>query len=305
VLAAAAQTSLTPVINAASRISVRETACNTLLHRLVYRGSTGYTANLYKGCSHGCVYCYAPSLTRDERRWGSYVDVKINAPRVLERELRGIRKDEVFLSSASDPYQPVEAKYRLTRRCLEVLLRNRFPVSILTRSPLVLRDLDLLKKFEWIRVGMSITTVPVRQFEPGVPPLSRRIETLRRLSEAGIQTYVSLAPVIPGIVMVDLDRLFEDLREAGVSWVGFAVLRFAGYDESRTMFEEASGVSFTQALEGRDELVARLSGLVRRYGMTPKDDEWNSEEKSDETQQGHQLSFDALPLESIEYRLQS
>jgi len=163
-----------------ARISVRETKCSTLLHKLAYGSSTGYTANLYKGCTHGCTYCYAPSLTHDERRWGTYVDVKINAPEVLERELRGLRRDEVFLSSASDPYQPVEAKYELTRRCLELLLRNDFPVSILTRSPLVLRDLELLRKFRWVMVGMSITTVPDRQFEPGVPPLERRIDTLKR-----------------------------------------------------------------------------------------------------------------------------
>ena len=101
-----------PAASQASRpgISVRETRCSTLIHKLNYRSSTGYTVNLYKGCTHGCVYCYAPSLTHDERRWGSYVDVKVNAPSVLGRELRGLEKEEVFLSSASDPYQPVEAK---------------------------------------------------------------------------------------------------------------------------------------------------------------------------------------------------
>jgi DNA repair photolyase len=261
------------------RISVQETRCSTLIHKLNYRSSTGYTVNLYKGCTHGCVYCYAPSLTHDERRWGTYVDVRVNAPLVLERELRGLEKEEVFLSSASDPYQPVEARYRLTRRCLGVLLRHRFPVSILTRSPLVLRDLDLLKKFGKVRVGMSITTVPVREFEPGVPPLQRRVDTLRKLRLAGIRTWVSLAPVIPGIMMLDLDQLFEDLSEAEVSWVSFGVLRFAGYEESRRMFEEATGMRTDEALQGRDELVARLSDLVRRYGMEPKDDasEWKPE----------------------------
>jgi len=259
-----------------ARISVRETRCATLLHRLEYGSSTGYTANLYKGCSHGCTYCYAPSLTHDERRWGSYVDVKVNAPEVLERELRGLRKDEVFLSSASDPYQPVEAKYGLTRRCLESLLRHGFPVSILTRSPLVLRDLKLLKKFEWVRVGMSITTVPVRQFEPGVPPLQRRIDTLKKLGETGIPTWVSLAPVIPGIMMVDLEKLFEDMRDARVSSVSFGILRFTGYEESKRMFEETARMSAAEALVGREEVVARLSDLVRRYGMEPRDDryEW-------------------------------
>jgi DNA repair photolyase len=255
-------------------ISVRETKCATLLHRLEFGSSTGYTANLYKGCTHGCAYCYAPSLTHDERKWGRYVDVKVNAHMILERELRGLRRDQVFLSSASDPYQPVEAKYGITRRCLEVLLRNGFPVSILTRSPLVLRDLPLLAKFAWVRVGMSITTVPVRHFEPGVPPLQRRIVTLKRLAKAGIPTWVSLAPVIPGIMMVDLEQLFEDMSDAGVSSVSFGILRFTGYEESKKMFEEAAKVSTAEALLGREDVVARLSGLIRRYGMESMDDRW-------------------------------
>jgi DNA repair photolyase len=270
-------------------ISVREVRCSTLLHRMVYGSSTGYTANIYRGCTHGCKYCYAPSLTHDERAWGRYVDAKVNAPSVLESELRGLRKDEVFLSSASDPYQPVEARYRLTRRCLEVLLRYGFPVSVLTRSPLILRDLDLLRRFEWARVGVSITTVPVKKFEPGVPPLERRIDTLRRLEAAGIKTWVSLAPVIPGLMMIDLDRLFADLSEANVGWVTFGVLRFIGYEESKAMFEAASGMSTSQALAGREEVVAKLSRLVRDHGMVPRDENegWKAE-------QGAPLSLDSF-----------
>ncbi|HEV2138333.1 MAG TPA: radical SAM protein [Nitrososphaerales archaeon] len=255
-----------------SKISVRETRCTTLLHKLEFGSSTGYTANLYKGCTHGCAYCYAPSLTHDERKWGRYVDVKVNAPEVLEMELRGLRKDHVFLSSASDPYQPVEAKYGIMRRCLEVLRRNGFPVSILTRSPLVLRDLELIMKLDWVKVGMSITTVPVRQFEPGVPPLQRRVATLKKLAEAGIQTWVSLAPVVPGIMMIDLDKLFEDLSDAGVSSVSFGILRFTGYEESKRMFEQAAHMSTAEALVGREDVVARLSDLVKRYGMESMDD---------------------------------
>lgn len=254
---------------------MREVRCNTLLHPLNYGSSTVYTANIYKGCTHGCVYCYAPSLTHDERRWGTYVDVKVNAAEVLARELHGIRKDGVFLSSASDPYQPVEARYRVTRRCLEVLLRNDFPVSILTRSPLVLRDLPLLKKFMHAKVGMSITSVPVRQFEPGVPPLARRINTLKALSAAGIRTWVSLAPIIPGIVLVDLDQLFADLSEAGVSSVSFGILRFKGYEISKAMFEESIGLMVADALRGSEEIVQRLSRLVREYGMEADgDSDW-------------------------------
>ena len=260
-------------------ITVREVKCNSLIHDLAYRDSTGYTINLYKGCTHGCVYCYAPSLTHDKRRWGTYVDVKVNAPQVLEGELRGLRRGQVFLSSASDPYQPVEARYRITRRCLEALRRSRFPVSILTRSPLVLRDLDILRKFEWVKVGMSITTVPARRFEPGVPPLRRRIDTLKKLAEAGLSTWVSLAPVIPGIMMVDLDELFEELSGAAVSSVSFGVLRFAGYEESKAMFEAMAGKSVEEALVGQAEVVAKLSKLVRSHGMEPDEHmaEWRPE----------------------------
>ncbi len=269
--------------NASSGIAIREVRCSTLLHPLTYGSSTAYTANLYKGCTHGCAYCYAPSLTHDERRWGNYVDVKVNAPIVLEKELRKLAKGEVFLSSASDPYQPVEARYRLTRRSLEVLLRKGFPVSILTRSPLVLRDLDLLKRFPWARVGMSITSVPTRWIEPGVPPLERRLETLRTLSAAGIRTWVSLAPVVPGLVMVDLDRLFRDLCAAGVESVSFGVLRFDGYQESRDLFEEVSGISFAAALVGREEVVGKLADLVMQYGMEPRDTmgKWDPESAAD------------------------
>jgi DNA repair photolyase len=260
-----------PQLSGRARISVRETRCATLLHRLNYGSSRGYTANLYKGCTHGCTYCYAPSLTHDERRWGSYVDVKVNAPQVLQRELHTFTDEEVFLSSASDPYQPVEVKYGLTRRCLQILQKRRIPVSVLTRSPLILRDLELLRKFDYIKVGMSITSVPVRMFEPGVPPLQRRIDTLKMLGEAGIHTWVSLAPVVPGLIMVDLEKLFEDLSDAGVSSVSFGILRFSGYAESKKMFEETAGMTADEALVGREDVVARLTKLVQKYHMEPHD----------------------------------
>lgn len=258
-------------------MSIREVRCATLLHRMNYGWRyPEYTLNLYRGCLHGCIYCYAPSLIHDERPWGQYVDVKINAPEVLEHELRKAARGVVFLSSASDPYQAVEAKYRLTRSCLEVLLEHDFPVNILTRSHLVLRDLDILKKFGWIRVGMSITSVPNRMFEPRVPPLERRLETLRRLSEEGITTWVSLAPIIPNLFMVDLEGLLKKLKEAGVSAIHAGVLRFEGYEDSRKMFEEKSGASYYGAILGSDSLIHKVNDLIARYGFdtSPKIFEW-------------------------------
>jgi len=191
----------------------------------------------------------------------------VNSPEILNRELKGLRRGVVFLSSATDPYQPVEARYRITRRCLEVLLKHDFPVVILTRSPLVLRDIDLLKKFAWVRVGFSISSVPERLYEPGVSPLERRLESLRKLNGAGIETWVSMAPLIPSLMRIDLPSLMKALRAAGVSAISPGILRFQGYPESKEMFEKAIGASSTDLTSGGDKVIAEVKGLIDEYGF--------------------------------------
>ena len=253
-------------------LQIREVKCKTLLHDLDYGRGSEYTANFYKGCSHGCVYCYVPSLIHDERGWGTFVDVKVNAPEVLDRELRKAEPKVVFLSSASDSYQPVEARYKITRRCLEVLLKHGFPVSILTRSPLILRDLDLLKRFEWIRVGFSISTACDRRYEPGVVPVERRVECLRKLSSVGIRTWVSMAPIIPRLILTDLEALIGRLREAGVSMVMPGLLRFEWYEESRRMFEGVTGEAWTNFLEDGGPTLHRIGELIKTYGLDGSSD---------------------------------
>jgi DNA repair photolyase len=238
------------------------------LRRLFFgRGQLEYTVNLYKGCTHGCVYCYAPSLVHDEREWGTFVDAKVNAPSVLRAELRDAPKAPVFLSSASDPYQPVEARYGLTRRCLEELQESGFPVVILTRSPLVLRDVGLLKRFEWARVGCSISTAAGRFFEPGVPPLERRLETLKALGRQGIRTWVSLAPVVPGVSNVDVDALLSKLREVRVQAVTPGLLRFQGYERSRKMFEALTGMESDAVLRDGQAVIEQVRDAISRAGF--------------------------------------
>jgi DNA repair photolyase len=246
---------------------VREIQCSTLLHVLNFGSSSEYTVNFYRGCSHGCVYCYAPSLVHDEREWGTYVDVKVNAPIVLERELRHAQKAVVFISSASDPYQPVEAKYEITRRCLELLLKFDFPILILTRSPLVLRDVDLLKKFRWARVGFSVSTVSNRFYEPSVPLLRGRLEALKKLHDQGITTWVSLAPILPRLILTDLDWLFKELNRVGVSAVSVGLLRFAGYEESKRMFELKTGFVSSEVVAGGNSVLKEILNLASHYGL--------------------------------------
>ena len=176
--------------------------------------SVDYCVNPYVGCSHGCRYCYATFMkkyTGHTEPWGSFVDVKINAPEILQKQLKRAKRGRVLISSVTDAYQPIESKYKLTRQCLEILLQSQFPVDILTKSPLVLRDIDLIKKFKDIEVGITITTndEDIRKlFEPNAPSIMARIRTLRALHDKGINTYAFIGPVLP----MNPEALSEKIR---------------------------------------------------------------------------------------------
>jgi DNA repair photolyase len=140
--------------------------------------------------------------------WGEFVDVKVNAPEVLRRQLRRARKGSILIGTVTDPYQPAEKHYRITRGCLEALLEHHFSVNILTRSPLVARDIDLFRQFEDIAVGLSVTTnrEEIRKiFEPNSPSIQSRIKALNMLRDKGITTYAFIGPMLP----LDPGKLLE------------------------------------------------------------------------------------------------
>lgn len=163
-----------------------------------------WVINPYVGCQHGCSYCYARFMKRftgHKEPWGEFVDVKINAADLLYGEIRKKKRGRVWVSGVCDPYQPLEARYKLTRQCLEILAQNNWPVTIQTRSPLVLRDIDILKEMQDLEAGLSVTTADdaIRKiFEPNAPPISDRINALDELHKAGIKTYAMVAPMLPG-----------------------------------------------------------------------------------------------------------
>jgi DNA repair photolyase len=133
--------------------------------------------------------------------WGQFVDVKLNAPDLLKQEISRKRKDRVWVSGVCDPYQPLEGRYRLTRQCLEILAQNDWPVTIQTRSPLVLRDMDILREGRYFEAGMSVTTADENMrkiFEPSAPPIKERVRALEELHRAGIRTFAMIAPMLPG-----------------------------------------------------------------------------------------------------------
>lgn len=163
-----------------------------------------YALNPYIGCAHGCSYCYARFMKRftgHKEKWGEFIDVKINAPELLVLEIKRKRIGRVWMSGISDPYQPIEERYELTRRCLEILVEHDWPITIQTKSPLVSRDLELLKKSKKIEVCFTITTVDERIrkiFESNAPSIEKRINALARLHSEGIRTQVMIAPLLPG-----------------------------------------------------------------------------------------------------------
>ncbi|MDH5268219.1 MAG: radical SAM protein [Candidatus Bathyarchaeota archaeon] len=162
-----------------------------------------YTINPYIGCEHGCTYCYARFMKRftdHKEEWGKFVDVKVNAASLLQREIKKKRPGIVWISGVCDPYQPLEKEYELTKRCLEILLTHGWPVTVQTKSPLVLRDVESLRKFDEVEVGLTITTADenIRKiFEPTSPPVEQRIETLEKLHSAGVKTFAMIAPLLP------------------------------------------------------------------------------------------------------------
>jgi DNA repair photolyase len=139
-------------------------------------------------------------FTGHKEPWGEFVDVKINAPDLLSKEIKRKKVGTVWVSGVCDPYQPLEARYKLTRQCLEILVQNNWPVFIQTRSPLVRRDLDIFKKSKDIEVGLSITTAndAMRKiFEPYAPPIRERLKAIESLHQNSIRTYVMIAPILP------------------------------------------------------------------------------------------------------------
>lgn len=216
-------------------VVVQEITCKTALS-----GSGGhYRLNPYWGCEHACAYCYATYLRqwrRDCGPWGTWVQVKTNVARVLEKELTRRRAARVFLSTACDVYQPVEEHYRVTRQCLSVLAlaaqREDGPaVTVVTKSDRVLRDRDVLGVFPAgkLTVVFSLTTADdalAAVVEPGAAPPSRRLAALATLSAAGLRTGAFICPVLPHVTEHGLEPLLAQAQAAGAHFATFGLLNY-------------------------------------------------------------------------------
>jgi len=265
---------------------IRETPCKTLLNR---SGISDYSLNCYGGCTHACAYCYARFMQRfhpHEEPWGGYVDVKNNAVEVLERQLRRLAPGDVFVSSACDGWQPLEGERKLTRECCRLLIRHGFQVNALTKSALILRDLDIFAGSS-AQIGVTVTTLDPKLaalWEPFASPVEERFRVIEEARGAGLTTSIMFGPLLPFLsddyksvhalleraaalhidkIWVDafnprpkvwesasalLDRVFPDLRE-----------RYA-----RVLFSPPVRTAYLAGLRDRVALAARRLHLTER-----------------------------------------
>ncbi len=200
-----------------------------------------YSLNPYQGCEHGCVYCYARN---SHEYWGygpgldfeSKILVKKNAPELLEKKLRSKnwKAYPISLSGNTDCYQPIEKKLKITRNLLEIFLKYKHPVGIITKNALIQRDLDILSelaKDNLVAVFLSITSLQEetrRILEPRTASIKKRLETLEKLNSAGIPTNVMMAPVIPSINSHEILPLAKEISERGAKSIGFTIVRLNG-----------------------------------------------------------------------------
>jgi DNA repair photolyase len=272
-------------------VVIRETPCRTVLNRSTLGG---YSLNCYTGCVHGCVYCYARFMQRfhpHPEPWGQFVDVKVNAVEALERQVRRAPPGDVFMSSACDGWQPIEADRRLTRRCCEILLNHGFQVNVLTKSALVRRDLDLFAG-RAARIGVTVTTLDENLrslWEPLASSVEERLSVLAEARRAGLKTSVMFGPLLPFLSddQASIDSLFERAAQIGVDviwvdalnprprvWPAVAALLRRNFPDlrerySRLLFEAKTREAYLAQLRTRVSTAANRFHLTDRLAGCP------------------------------------
>jgi DNA repair photolyase len=259
-----------------SRITYREEPCKSALNRVTGM-AFAWSLNPYTGCAHRCAFCYVRAFEKradrpSDARYGTDIRVKTNFVEVLRAELarRSWKHEAVAIGAATDPYQPAESRYRLTRRTIEALAEFRTPFHIITRGPMILRDLDVLvaaaKRVD-VHVNVSIPTLDpkvLKVMEPGVAPGTRRIAVVKALVEAGINTGVGMAPILPGLTdgRESMAAVVRAAREAGATGVWARGL----------YLQPGTREHFLEALESAwPELLAAYARLYRGRAYLPRE----------------------------------
>lgn len=241
---------------------------------------TDYVINPYTGCEHACRYCYADFIRRFQNikeKWGEFVYAKTNCPELLKKELEKNKPGCIFMSSVCDCYMPIEGKFKLTRKILETIVnskyKDKFNIEILTKSALVKRDFDLLKKLD-VELGMSINSLNEefsRIVEPLASPPKLRIETLKEAKKQGIKVFGFISPVTP---FTNLERLFKELKFCDYVWVEILNIRKSTIDRLFPLIKKEfpdKYPEFENMLENYDNFCINIEKEARRlervYGL--------------------------------------
>jgi len=293
-----AATALAGAAHRADDASYQEVTCRSALNR-VEGMPFNWTLNPYRGCTHGCHYCFARRYhsqfeMNSSDEFASVIFVKTNLVDVLARELDrpSWKRERVAFGTATDPYQPIEGHYRLTRRSLEALTRARTPVGLITKGPMVVRDKDVLLDLAnaaGCTIYISVPSVDEeawRTLEPGVAPPIQRLRALRELVDAGLNAGVLMAPIVPGFTSSrrKVEDTIKAIADHGARFVGAAVMRLE--DGTRDHFFRFIEQSFPSMLPGltrlygkkeapaayRHEVQAMVRVLQDRYGLRTRDD---------------------------------
>jgi DNA repair photolyase len=290
---------LTDAEHRADDATYQEVSCRSALNR-VQGMPFDWTLNPYRGCTHGCHYCFARRYhsqfemnASDE--FASVILVKTNFVDVLAREVDrpSWKRERVAFGTATDPYQPIEGHYKLTRRAIEVLARARTPVGLITKGPMIVRDIDVLQelsKAAGCTIYVSVPSVDEeawRTLEPGVAPPGQRLRALRELVDAGIHAGVLMAPIVPGFTSSrrKVEDTIKAIADHGARFMGCAVMRLQ--DGTRDHFLRFIADRFPSMLPGltrlygrteappayRREVQAMIRLLQERYGLRGRDEE--------------------------------
>ncbi|UCE44796.1 MAG: radical SAM protein [Methanobacteriota archaeon] len=233
--------------------------------------------NPYRGCGHSCAYCYAQDVTRFEtgRPWGSVVEVKVNIVPRLRKELERGLKGVYGVGTVTDPYQPLEAEHQLTRGCLSMLKRFDAEASVLTKSDLVLRDVDVLRSWDSVEVGVSVGCADdhiASIIEPGAPPPKARFEALSALADAGVEVYLMAAPIIPGLSdsssqLRTLAELAADAHVERIIWDRWNVKPIASSRLGAALEGASMSGEWRKGANAASRIRAELAGLCKSKGI--------------------------------------
>ncbi|MEM3395828.1 MAG: radical SAM protein [Thermoplasmata archaeon] len=235
-----------------------------------------YALNPYRGCTHACVYCYAPYVLRETREWGSFLEVKENLPDLVAKEVRKLGRNEIVgIGTVTDPYQPAEEKFRITRRCIEILKNAGKKFVVQTKSALVLRDIELLMHAE---LGITITTLDAEiasVIEPNASSPAERLRVLSELGKAGIKTFAFIGPVFPHFFSTPerRERFFCELAKAEPGIVMFDRFRVREGMEAKIkrkvpkLYSKLFADAFKYRNEEWDTLLLHLKEEAKKFGL--------------------------------------